>query len=249
MHIRKLRVYRERAASAYIHTGTGASVECCYQNTSPPSFAARVYALVRDEANLFAEADSGMRVDYTKPLGSGVCTGDLPDLDILYAGSTVPLHLPLFSDIHSGSSAYYSLPDSTGSTVAGPFSYTDAVVNYTLPALPVNRYYRTLVFAENGAGLHGDSLLSDGFYLRSVESSGTGVYSEGDIRVFPNPFRDVFTVQMPAGERFTVTDLSGRLLFSGISVQGTLQIGMRPYRSEIYYLKTERYTIPVIKSD
>lgn len=248
MHIRYLRIYKSRSASEYIYTGPGAAVECRYHNVSPSAFAARVYSLVNDGANLFASADTGIRVDYTKPLYSGACTEELPDRDTLYAGS-VALHLPLFSDIHSGCQAMYSILDTAGNTVAGPFLYTDSIVNVTLSGLTGNRYYYTCAYAENGAGLYADTLTSDGFYLGVAGSAGAGTYTEIPLRVFPNPFREVFTLQMPAGERFVITDVSGRRLFSGVSGADMLQIDMRIYKSGIYYLKTEKYTIPIVKSD
>lgn len=248
MNVRYLRIYKNRSATEYIHTGADTSLACRYQNTDPQGFAARIYSLVTDAARLMAFADSGIRVDYSPPLHTGIPGEESPDLDTLTAGTTVNLYLPLFTDIHSGCTRQFFILDAAQQVQAGPFNYTDTIQPFNLDLLPAAAYYYTAALALNGAGLYSDTLFSDGFYLQAAGTGMQHVTTGEVIQLMPNPFRDYFSIRSEKTRHWTLYDAAGRELRNG-SCTGECMLYVPELASGIYYFKTGTYIMRLVKTD
>ncbi len=212
-----VKMYRSRSASEVVSVGSDSLDMIQWSNFSPANPACRIKSVVLDEADLFSAIEgSDVNVDYTIPLAPAwIHDNDFGggDLDTLYySGIASAMALcAQGSDVNSGIASYYfGYGFECGSDSLSAFvqeSDTSSVLGMFLS----DGQYFTYVYVVNGAGLHSNTVCSDGIQviqLTNITESGSRII------VFPNPASKFITVQgisEPLIE-FVVLSTDGRLV-------------------------------------
>lgn len=235
-----VKVYQSRSASEIITVGPDTLDMVQWQNPTPLTPSCRIKSIVLDEANLFsAPAGSDANIDYTKPIAPA-WVGDVyaptqSDYDTLYYSGILQNNTAcaVSDDPHSDVVNYFfSMGAFCGDTSVYNFvSSGDSTAN--IGAFTNNGMYYTFVYTVNGAGLHSDTVCSDGIYVEQL----TSVDEYGDkLKLFPNPVEHNLNLIFPFEKNCEIRIMSsdGRLVMfaeSGIAdfVQldvSALQLGM-----------------------
>jgi choice-of-anchor B domain-containing protein len=70
-----------------------------------------------------------------------------------------------------------------------------------------------------------------------------------DFKIYPNPFQDVIKIQNSnLNQKWEIFDLSGKIVYSTVSIEPNFQIDLRFLRNGIYFLKSEQGVFKVLKN-
>lgn len=202
--VNNLKVYRSRFPTTLITIGPQNTNDIRYENPNPSQPAGRVKSIVQDNAgNLSSIASQDVNVDWTPPTNvTTLNDGTGTDIDTTYNPTELAANWQAASDPNSGISAYwYAIGTTPGDS--NVVLWTNNGNNLSALEIALNltfgqTYYFT-VKAINGAGLIGDTVISNGQILVDTTSSNptnTLIYNEKlSIKVFPNPATDYITIQ------------------------------------------------------
>ncbi len=189
-----VKVYQSRSASEIVTVGPDSLDMVQWQNPDPSTPSCRIKSIVLDEVNLFSSAEGAdINIDYTKP-NAPAWVGDVyaptqSDYDTLYYSGLLQNNTSCAAsdDPHSDVVSYYfSMGSFCGDSSTYIFvSSGDSTAN--IGAFTSNGMYYTFVYTVNGAGLHSDTVCSDGIYVEQLTSLKE---SDNEILVFPNPVED-----------------------------------------------------------
>ena len=241
-----IKIYTNRNNLETVSVGADSSNMIRWQNPNPSSPACRVKSIVLDEANLWSAVDEeDINVDYTPPLApawvndfGGVSQTDWDTLFISAATNNYT-NCAQASDTNSAISTYYfgmgsSCLDTTATyTVSGDTIETAGIFN--LLASPA--IYYTFVYAVNGAGLHSDTICSDGIFVESY--NGLETEQELDILIYPNPVSENLIIIIPKelNSDLSIYSTDGRqILFIPKNESGEYKIPCESWASGIYLI-------------
>jgi len=186
-----VKVYQSRSASEIVTVGPDSLDMVQWQNPDPSTPSCRIKSIVLDEANLFSTtAGANLNIDYTKPVAPAwvgdVYTPTQSDFDTLYYSGILQNNTACAASTDPNSDVvnyYFSMGAYCGDTSNINFVASgDSVEN--IGAFISNGMYYTFVYTVNGAGLHSDTVCSDGIYVEQLTSI---VESDADFKLFPNP--------------------------------------------------------------
>ncbi|MPL93178.1 hypothetical protein SDC9_39304 [bioreactor metagenome] len=239
-----VKVYQSRSATEIVTVGPDTLDMVQWQNPDPTTPSCRIKSIVLDKANLFSTpAGEDVNIDYTKPVAPA-WVGDVyapaqSDYDTLYYSGILQNNTACAAseDPNSGVVNYYlGMGNFCGDTSFYSFvSSTDTTAN--IGAFGSDGLYYTFVYSVNGAGLHSDTICSDGIYVELL----TGLKENADgIRLFPNPADDVLNIDFSQTGDYEVSIYStdGRLvLIHESSNSKILQLDVSTLEPGVYMIE------------
>jgi spore germination protein YaaH len=236
--VNNLKVYRSRYPSVTVTVGPAATNDIRYENTNPSTPAGRVKSIVKDSANnLSVVSSQDVNVDWTAPgLTTPVIDGNMQDVDTVNYSGTIDYNFGAAADTNSGI-AYYLYAVGTTPGAQDVTAWTNNGTSLTIAdpsaAYTVLQHYYCSVKAVNGAGIAGDSLVSDGFLMLSP----VGLKDLSDrtaITLYPNPAREWVRLSLLSEVNsffsYTLMDTNGKLLSED---QATIAKGMNELRIDL----------------
>ncbi len=164
----KIKTYINRSATELVTVGIGNDIYS--QNQDPLTPSGRVKSIAIDTADNVSTIDfQDVNVDWTTPDNIlQIEDGLAVDIDTFYTNTEISAHWTSSADTHSDLARYwYAVGTSAGATDI--INWTDNWFNDTLThsglSLASGITYYVSVRAENGAGLLGNIITSDGQYL------------------------------------------------------------------------------------
>ncbi len=178
--IDKLKTYIDRSATEIVTVGSGNDIFSQNQNPLTPS--GRVKSITIDQADNVSTIDfQDVNVDWTAPDNIlQIEDGLSVDIDTFYTNTEISAHWTNSGDVHSDLARYwYAVGTSSGGT--NIVNWTDNWFNDTLTHSGLNLAsgitYYVSVRAENGAGLLGNIITSDGQYLDVPNQTPTASFT------------------------------------------------------------------------
>lgn len=215
--VNDLKVYRSRLPSATVTVGPASTNDVRYQNPNPSTPSCRVKSITKDLAgNLSAIASQDVNVDWTIPTDAAVLDGTGSDIDTSYSTTQLESNWSICLDSNSDVVKYwYSIGTTAGATDV--VNWTDnsmaTGVTHTGLSLTPGQWYYFNVRAENGAGLIGNVMSSDG-QIVMLSTSVSDLSNEMSLSVYPNPFSEsttiAYTLNHAESIEIVLTDMSGR---------------------------------------
>lgn len=226
--VNDLKVYRSRLPSVTVTVGPAITNDVRYQNPDPLTPSCRVKSITKDVAgNLSAIASQDVNVDWTIPGSAAVSDGTGLDIDTTYSLTQLESNWSICTDPNSGVVKYwYSIGTSAGATdvVGWTNNALSTSVTHSGLSLTIGQWYYFNVRSENGAGLLGNVLSSDG----QIVMLSTGISDPEaalSLAVYPNPFSDntvlVYELDHAATIEMILTDMSGRKIWQQEKQQQT----------------------------
>ncbi len=214
------KVFRSRAASSSILVGSANTNDLLNENPAPTFPAGKITSITKDNANnLSTVATNTLNVDWTKPVASTLIKDGLTnDIDTTYIGTQLSLNYTAAKDTNSGiATYYYAIGTTAGAKNIANWTANTSSLSATKTglALVAGQKYYIMTKALNGAGLMGDSTVSDGvLYLLAT---GISSYeSLNELSVYPNPTTDKATISIVSDENkkamYTLIDAEGKLI-------------------------------------
>lgn len=259
-----LKVYHNRSTPEMITIG-GPAAEVRYQNPNPLTPSCKVKSIVVDSsANISFIAADFANIDWTPPV-SLPYVNDGVGADIATTGTNTELsaNWPATADPNSDVTGYwYSIGTSPGAAdiVDWTDNWYDTTVTHTGLSLIDGTTYYVCVFAENGAGLHSDTVCSDGQTLVLPSDPpdayfvvyGTNVCQPDSIQ-FENASSDATTYSwsVPGATPSSSTDVNPYFFFP---VSGTYEVTLTatgPGGTDVYVqsILVESYGQPLADFD
>lgn len=239
-----VKVYKSRSASEIVTVGPDSLDMVQWQNPNPSTPSCRIKSIVLDKANLFSTSvGADVDIDYTKPVAP-LWVGDVyaptqSDYDTLYYSGILQNNTACAAstDPNSGVVNYFfSMGAFCGDTSSYNFvSSNDSTAN--IGAFTSNGMHYTVAYSVNGAGLHSDTICSDGIYveqLTSIDESST------EIKVFPNPVENMLNLVFSFDNNCEIRILSsdGRLVMRAESgVADLVQLDVSALQPGIYLIE------------
>ncbi|MCX8081298.1 MAG: N-acetylmuramoyl-L-alanine amidase [Bacteroidia bacterium] len=222
LSIDEIKVYRSRSSSAVVSVGSGTLNEIRHQNPSPTQPAGKIKSIVQDNAgNISPIHYHDLNIDWTPPsLVSYINDGKGPDINTVPLTDSLSANWGASSDPNSGISVYYyAIGTAPGAT--NVLGWTPTWPSNTVTAknlvLQNNTTYYFSVFAENGAGLTSNVMISNGQTTDSTLSA-ISIYSLPDLNftIYPNPLKNkiYFSKELQI-ETYLLTDINGKIVFIG----------------------------------
>jgi len=168
--VNNLKVYHERGVSETVTINTGGDIQ--QQNFNPTTHAAKVKSIAIDSAsNISGIGEVLVNVDWTPPTSIATINDGLAsDIDITTTNSQLSANWSASTDPNSDLQRYwYAIGTAPGTTDVVGWTdnwYNDTVTHTGLALVEGTTYYFS-VFAENGAGLYSDTIISDGQTLQA----------------------------------------------------------------------------------
>lgn len=225
MSIDEIKVYRSRPATVNVNVGTGLANELRYQNTNPANTAGKIKSICQDSAgNLSSIFYHNLDVDWTTPNNIPFVNDGVAN-DIAVVNTTDSLRANWGSSFDTNSaigSYWYSIGTSPGATNTKPWTQNWAATSVTAKTLTLvhNTIYYFNVRAENGAGLLGNIISSNGQKVDTtsiITALKDNLYNNL-IAVYPNPFKNTISVAvnllLNKNVKITLNDVLGRVITS-----------------------------------
>lgn len=245
------KIFRSRAATHTILVGTNNTNDLRNENPAPATPAGKINSITKDNANnLSGVATQTLNIDWTKPLASTIIKdGTASDIDTTFIASQLDLNYTAAKDTNSGiNTYYYAIGTTAGSQniTAWTTNGLNLTASKTGLSLINNQKYFIMVKAKNGAGLMGDSTVSDGvIYLMSTDIEQNNVLQQ--LSVYPNPANDKATISIISMTNetldYTLVDVNGKLIeqkeLSVVSGINTLEINIHQMHLSkgVYFIK------------
>ena len=250
--IDEIKVYRSRAATSNITSGTGNAFDIRYENPNPLTGSAKIKSICQDSAgNLSPIYYHDLNIDWTPPANlTFVNDGKAADITLNCNNDSLSANWSASADANSAIAKYwYSVGTSpTATNVLGWTSNwgNTSVTSNTL-TLTQNTIYYFNVQAEDGAGLLSNIISSNGQKVDTTcaVSGITEFNLENCVSVFPNPFTNNVTIQLTAyidtEVKVSLTDVLGRGILTAKFENGALTktINLSQMAQGIYYIKIE----------
>lgn len=220
--INNLKVYRSRFPSTLITVGPQNTKDIRYQNPNPSQPSGRVKSIVQDVAgNLSSIASQDVNVDWTPPTNvTTLNDGTGTDIDTTYNQTELAANWQAATDPNSGITAYwYAIGTSPGDSNIVLFTNNGTNLNALETGLNLSygqTYYFT-VKAINGAGLIGDTTISNGQILIDTTSSNntfiSTINNQNHLKIYPNPSSNILNINTNFLNPYTISifDLTGKL--------------------------------------
>ncbi|MBI3519319.1 MAG: T9SS type A sorting domain-containing protein [Bacteroidetes bacterium] len=245
------KIFRSRAASNTVLVGASNSNDLRNENPAPTTPAGKISSITKDNAdNLSGVVSNTLNVDWTKPFASTLIKdGTSNDIDTTYAGTQLDLNYTAAKDTNSGiATYYYAIGTTAGSQNVVTWTNNSLNLSATKTGLSLvnNQKYFIMVKAINGAGLAGDSTVSDGvIYLMPTGIPQNHVLNQ--LSIYPNPTSEKATISIISSANESITyrlvDVQGKLieektvtLTSGISTLD-INIDQLQLSKGIYFIK------------
>lgn len=213
-----VKVYKSRGASVTVTIGSP-SDEVRYQNPDPFTPSCRVRTIVQDNAeNWSTAASQDANIDWTRPDMVSVNDGTGTDIDITYSTTQLEANWSTSADQHSDIARYwYSLGYTPGGIEV--LNWTDNGLNTSVTnsglSLSVGTTYYYTVRAENGAGLLGTGVISDG-QLVDINTGMQSAEGRKQLVIYPNPTDESFVVSYNLNDENSIIqlhDATGKLIY------------------------------------
>lgn len=248
MSIDEIKVYRSRTTSAVVSVGSSTLNEIRYQNPSPTQFAGKIKSIVQDNAgNLSPIYYHDLNIDWTPPsLVSYINDGKANDINVVPLTDSLSANWGASSDPNSGISVYYyaigTAPGATNVLGWTPTWPSNTVTAHNL-VLQHNTTYYFSVFAENGAGLTSNVMISNGQTADSTLTSMIDILPDADFDIYPNPVNNgvIHFNREICLKGAIITDVAGRILYVHSTESITekkLSLPENINKSGIYFLIT-----------
>lgn len=171
-----IKVYHERGTSEMVTINTGNDIQ--NQNFNPTTHAAKIKSIAIDSAsNVSGIGEVLVNVDWTPPTSIAAINDGLgADIDITTTNSQLSANWSPSTDPNSDLQRYwYAIGTSPGAIDVVGWTdnwYNDTVTHTGLALVEGTTYYFS-VFAENGAGLFSDTIVSNGQTLQAPTTAPT----------------------------------------------------------------------------
>lgn len=260
--VNNLKVYRSRFPTTLISVGPQNNKDIRYQNPNPNQPAGRVKSIVQDVAgNLSTIASQDVNVDWTPPtavttLNDGVGN----DIDTTYSTTQLSANWQAAVDTNSGISQYwYAIGTAPGDSnvIAWTNNGNTMSANETGLNLNYNQIYYFTVKAVNGAGLIGDTTVSNGQIVFDTTSTNPTLVANNQnnikVSVFPNPASDFITIKTNIKNNYVVTifDSNGKICLQFNSTEKDKDVSVSHLSNGNYFIRIEkdsdRLLLPFIK--
>ncbi|PLW92494.1 MAG: hypothetical protein C0592_10600 [Marinilabiliales bacterium] len=198
-----IKIYTSRTGNESVTVGADSMNMVRWQNPNPSTPACRVKSIVLDEANLWSNIDGeDVNIDYTPPSAPAWVNDfggvSMMDWDTLYitANTNNYTTCSAASDTNSAIGSYYfGMGSYCLDSAATYYASGDTIETAGIfDAMFSQAIYYTFAYAVNGAGLHSDTVCSDGILVLLYSSVND---NEEDISVYPNPVSDMLTINLP----------------------------------------------------
>jgi hypothetical protein len=256
-------VYRSRFPSTLITIGPQNNKDLRYQNPNPSQPSGRVKSIVQDNAgNLSSIASEDINVDWTPPtVVTTLNDGTGNDIDTTYDANQLSANWQAASDINSGISQYwYAIGDTPGDS--NIVVWTNNGINLSALETSLNlNYGQTYYFtvrAVNGAGLVGDTVISNGQILIDTTSNNPtsikAVFDKNNIVIYPNPADDLINISTNISNHYTINiyDSNGKIYNQIMCSEKEKQINISNFNSGTYFIEfinsdKQKFILPFIK--
>ena len=239
-----IEIYRSRPATELVTVGSDSSKMIQYQNPNPATPSCRIKSIILDKANLFSLIQSSdINIDYTKPIAP-LWVADMyfpsqTDYDTVYYSGILHNNTACGNshDDNSGIEKYYfNMGAYCGDNSLYQYvASTDTTADIGIFSVTGNYY--TYVYSVNGAGLHSDTVCSDGIYVEQL----TNLNDNSDkIKLFPNPAEDYINIFYVFRKNCEVRIFScdGRLaLKSESGIANNIHLDLLSLTPGLYYLE------------
>ncbi|MGE0566799.1 MAG: N-acetylmuramoyl-L-alanine amidase [Bacteroidia bacterium] len=227
LSIDEVTVYRSRSNTINVSVGPGNTNDIRYQNQNPTTFAAKIKSICQDSAgNLSSIHYKNLNVDWTKPSNIvSVFDGKQSDVSVVNTSDSLSGNWLNSYDVQSGIARYwYSIGTIPSSPNVKLWTDNWASTNMTSKNLNLiqGTVYYINVYPENGAGLIGNVISSNGQEVDTTYYVGLKEALSGNdlFRIGPNPFNNKLYIkeQFSNGKafRFTLIDNNGKIVYSKI---------------------------------
>ena len=260
--VNNLKVYRSRYPSTLVTVGPQSTKDIRFQNPNPTQASGRIKSIVQDIAgNLSSVAIQDVNVDWTPPTAvTTLNDGNANDIDTTYSTTQLSANWQTAFDTNSGISQYwYAIGSTPGDSDIVTWSNNGTML-YALETglnLTFNQTYYFTVKAVNGAGLVGDTTISNGqIVIDSSSSNPTAVVllqNNMQASVFPNPASDFITIKTNIENNYNIYifDTNGKLCLQYSSAEKEKQISVSHLSNGNYFIHIEkdkhRLLLPFIK--
>ncbi len=237
------RIFRSRGNTTNITVGNTTADMVQYQNPNPTTPACKIRSIAIDLSNnLSAVATQDVNIDWTKPsIVTTINDGTAVDVDLI-GTATVPTNYTASTDVNSGIANYF-YAIGTAPKLSNILAYTAAgnVTNATSPTVTLNTgpTYYISVYAVNGAGLVGDTAVSDGFtYDITVGMAQINSTLNVLIGAYPNPTNGVLTFNSAPyiGYTYEVVNVLGQVVQQATITNNTTIIDLQRQPKGIHLL-------------
>lgn len=260
--VNNLKVYRTRFPSTLVTVGPQNTKDIRYQNPNPSQPSGRVKSIVQDIAgNLSTIASQDVNVDWTPPTNvTTLNDGTANDIDTTYNTTELAANWQAATDPNSGIASYwYAIGTSPGDSNVVLFTNNGTNLNVLETGLNLTygqTYYFT-VKAINGAGLAGDTIISNGQILvdtTSTNPTNTMIHTDkNSVLVFPNPTSDFITIQnkFKTNYHVSIIDNRGKIYLSMYVTENEKRIDLSKLSVGNYFVKIDEeeqhLILPIIK--
>lgn len=241
------RVYRSRDERVRVKVGSGLDDDAIWQ-ASNGTARTKAKSIVMDDSGQFSSlVEKSIRIDFTAPRMRGIVTdGNAQDISILRSG-VVSAHWSEAEDPHSNIDHYEyficTAGNSTTQIETGRVQDTSFMKKCELR--PGNNYF-IKVRAVNHAGLASRFIQSNGFAYQPIYVGNTLPLTKSIVSpaasIFPNPFRDHFTIQITEetddAAIVHIYDTYGKLIARQELIGRRATIDTQDWASGMYFLHT-----------
>ncbi len=214
------KIFRSRTNSHTILVGSANTNDLRNENPSPSSAAGKISSITKDNAdNISGIISNTLNIDWTKPSTPVfIKDGTSNDIDTTYIGNQLDLNYAAAKDTNSGVTSYYYAIGTTAGA-QNITSWTNNALNLSATktglSLTNNQKYFIMVKAINGAGLIGDSTVSDGIiYL--MPTAIEHYYMLNELSVYPNPVSEKAIISIIGDKNetigYTLINSEGKLI-------------------------------------
>jgi N-acetyl-anhydromuramyl-L-alanine amidase AmpD len=197
----EIKIYRSRpTTSVSVSVGTGNVNDIRYQNINPTTSAAKIKSIVNDVAGNLSSIDyHDLNIDWTNPSNiTTVHDGKTTDINIVVTSDSLSANWSSSNDPNSAIAQYwYSIGTSPGSvnTLTWTSNWGDTTVTAKNLVLTNGVTYYFNVRSENGAGLLSNVISTNGQTV-SISTGVKELTESNLVKVFPNPFNQLFVVSL-----------------------------------------------------
>jgi spore germination protein YaaH len=237
-----VKVYRSRTAAETITVGNTAAM-VRYQNYGVLTPSCSINSIINDmAANWSVPGTLDVNIDWTTPTVAGNLFDGAPgDIDTSYNFTQFEANFTTASDPNSDIDSYeYSLGISPGdsSVVNWTSNGISNSILHTGINLDTGIFYYVNVRAQNGAGLTGLHISSDGFMVLAF--SGIENQRNEYILVYPVPASEYIMVQPTTGlVNIFIYDSTGRQIYYQTNLHTGIRINVSNWPSGVYQLIAE----------
>ncbi len=243
-------IYRSRTNTANITVGANSDVPYQNENSSTPS--CFIESIVTDMSDNFSTiAANYVNIDWSAATLSSIVDGTATDEDTTTNNTEISANWTAGVDVNSDINEYfYCVGTSTFNNDVIDWTSNSSNTNFTQSGLLLtydSTYYVSLV-AVNGAGLHSDTICTDGNTLLNI--SNIHEINTTNFTFFPNPATNFIQLKGNTNSDIQVLDITGKLvkLFKNIdSANSYFRIDVSDLENGAYFIKVGNTTKSFVK--